>query len=103
MDRRLKSAIFVFSVFVFLPKGALAQLKDNLELNLFGGGSVYSEKKFEIGFPQSTLPVQGAFKLSKEGDCASAFVRVVIGAKNFFIAMNQAPHTLSGVQHPRTP
>ena len=65
MDRRLTSAIFVFCVFVLLPGAALAQLKDNLEVNLFGGGSVYSDKKFEIGFPQSTLPVQGAFKLNK--------------------------------------
>src|SRR5437870_435634 len=65
MDRRLKSAIFVFCVSVILPGPAPAQLKDNLEVNLFGGGSFYSDKKFEIGFPQSTLPVQGAFKLNK--------------------------------------
>src|SRR6266850_1841361 len=64
MDRRLKSAIFVLFAFVFLPNAAMAQLEDNLEVNLFGGGSVYSDKKFEIGFPQSILPVQGAFKLS---------------------------------------
>lgn len=65
MDRRLKSAIFVLFAFVFLPNAAQAQLKDNLEVNLFGGGSFYSDKKFEIGFPQSTLPVQGAFRLNK--------------------------------------
>src|SRR5438552_11062675 len=65
MDRRLKSAIFVLFAFAFLPNAAQAQLKDNLEVNLFGGGSFYSDKKFEIGFPQSTLPVQGAFRLNK--------------------------------------
>src|SRR6266481_1969315 len=65
MDRRLTSAIFVFCVFVLLPGAALAQLQDNLEVNVFGGGSVYSDKKFEIGFPQSTLPVQETFKLNK--------------------------------------
>jgi len=65
MDRRLKSAIFVLFAFVFLPSAALAQLQDNLEINLFGGGSVYNGKDFEIGFPQSTLPVKGEFKLNK--------------------------------------
>ena len=65
MDRRLKIAILVLSFIVILQNPARAQLKDNLEINLFGGGSFYTDKKFDISFPQSTVPVQGAFRLSK--------------------------------------
>jgi hypothetical protein len=65
MDRRLKSAILVLSFVVILPSPARAQLKDNLEINLFGGGSVYNDKKFNISFPQSTFPIQEAFRLNK--------------------------------------
>src|SRR4051812_25080483 len=75
MNRGPKTATFVLSLFVLLPNVAHAQLKDNLELNVFGAGSVYTDKKFEVGFPQitssvigspqSTTPIQGAFRLSK--------------------------------------
>jgi hypothetical protein len=65
MDRRLKSAMLVLSVFAGLQMPAHAQLKDNLEINFFGGGSAYSKKEFQIGFPQSTTPVLGAFRLTK--------------------------------------
>jgi hypothetical protein len=65
MYRRLKSAILVLSVVVGWQSPARAQLKDNLEINFFGGGSAYSQKKFQIGFPQSTTPVLGAFRLTK--------------------------------------
>jgi hypothetical protein len=75
MNRAVKGTIFVLSVLMVLPNVARAQLKDNFELNLFGGGSFYTNKTFEVGFPQtsssvvgsplSTAPVQGAFRLSK--------------------------------------
>jgi hypothetical protein len=65
MNRRLNNAILVPAISLVFANVALAQLKDNLEFNLFGGVSVYSSKKFEIGFPQSTLPIQGTFRLNK--------------------------------------
>src|SRR5438093_9386634 len=65
MDRRLKSAILVLSVVAGFQIPARAQLQDNLEFNFFGGGSVYSDKKFQIAFPQSATPVLGAFRLTK--------------------------------------
>jgi hypothetical protein len=75
MGRAVKNAIVVLSLLMFLPNIASAQLKDNLELSLFGGGSFYTDKKFEVGFPQitssvigsaqTTAPVQGAFRLNK--------------------------------------
>src|SRR5260370_10578915 len=65
MNRRLKNAILVPAISLAFANAALAQLKDNLEINLFGGGSFYTDKKFEIGFPQSTIPIQSAFRLNK--------------------------------------
>ncbi len=63
MNRRL-NAILVPLFSLALAGVAHAQLKDNLEVNLFGGASVYSQKHFEVGFPQSTTPIQGAFRLN---------------------------------------
>ena len=63
MNRRL-NAILVPVFSLALAGVAHAQLKDNLEVNLFGGVSVYSQKHFEVGFPQSTTPIQGAFRLN---------------------------------------
>jgi len=74
MNRAVKNTIFVLSLLMLLPDIGRAQLKDNLELNLFGGGSFYTDKKFEVGFPQitssvigsaqSAAPIQGAFRLT---------------------------------------
>jgi len=65
MTRWLKTVILVSAFSFVFADGALAQLKDNLEFNLFAGGSFYTDKRFEIGFPQSALPIQGGFRLSK--------------------------------------
>ena len=74
MNRAVKNAMFLLSVWILLPDLAHAQLKDNLELNLFGGGSFYTDKKFEVGFPQitgsvigsaqTTAPIQGALRFT---------------------------------------
>ena len=63
MSRRLTKAIVLMSFCLGLSNAAYAQLKDNFELNVFGSGSLYSTKKYEIGFPQSTTPLAGEFKL----------------------------------------
>ncbi len=74
MNRALRITLFVLSLFVLSPNLAHAQLSDNFELNLFGGGSFYTQKRFEVGFPQTTsvigsslttTPVQGAFRMNK--------------------------------------
>lgn len=63
MRRSFKSAIFVVGVFFMLSSAAYAQLRQDLELNLFGAYSLHSKKSFEISFPQSATPIQGQFKL----------------------------------------
>ena len=53
MMRWFKSAIFVIGVFSMLSSAVYAQLREDLELNIFGAGSIHSNKHFEISFPQS--------------------------------------------------
>jgi hypothetical protein len=74
MNRAVKGTMVVLSALVVLPNVARAQLSDNLELNLFGGGSFYANKTFEvgsqmansiIGSPQATPPLEGAFRFNK--------------------------------------
>src|SRR5207247_9816287 len=65
MNRRLKNLIVTLVCLLAFLSVAHAQLKDNIEVNLFGGGSIYNKKKFEIGFPQSATPFPEAFKLSR--------------------------------------
>ena len=65
MNWRLKNLIVTLVCLLAFSSVAHAQLKDNIEVNLFGGGSLYSRKKFEIGFPQSAIPIQETFKLSR--------------------------------------
>ena len=48
-----------------LSGAAYAQLREDLELNVFGAGSIYSKKSFDIGFPQSAIPIHGQFKLDE--------------------------------------
>src|SRR5688572_6811436 len=65
MRQWFKTAIFVVSVLLMLSNGAYAQLREDLELNIFGAGSIHSNKSFEIGFPQSATPIPGEFRLDK--------------------------------------
>ena len=65
MNRRLKNFIVTLVCLLAFSSVAHAQLKDNIEVNLFGGGSIYNRNKFEIGFPQSAIPIQETFKLSR--------------------------------------
>jgi opacity protein-like surface antigen len=59
MNRAVKNTIFVLSLMI-LPNVGSAQLKDNIELNFFGGDSLYQHKNFEVGFPQVTSSVIGS-------------------------------------------
>ena len=59
MTRLVTNAIAVLAFCLMLSNAAYAQLKDNIELNVFGGGSWYTNHKYEIGFPQSATPIPG--------------------------------------------
>ena len=62
MRRQLTTTIAVLAVCLGLSSAAYAQVKDSLEVNVFGGGSWYSSKNYEIGSPQSATPVSGKFR-----------------------------------------
>jgi opacity protein-like surface antigen len=66
MRQWLASAIAVIGLCAWMSTAAYAQygVKDNFEINLFGGGSFYSTKDFEVSFPQSLTPVEGEFRLN---------------------------------------
>ncbi len=65
MKRGLTTAAMTVGLFLAFSNGAYAQLKDNLELNVFGGGTWYSSNKYQIGFPQAATPIQGQFRLDE--------------------------------------
>jgi hypothetical protein len=51
---------------LILSNNAFAQLKDNIELNFFGAGSVYTANNYEISFPQSTTPIPGRLRFENK-------------------------------------
>jgi opacity protein-like surface antigen len=50
-------------LFGLMSTSAYAQLKDNIEINVFGAGSFYTHKNFQLNFPQVTTPENGQFHL----------------------------------------
>lgn len=64
MKVRVTNAAVAMVAWLCLSGAAYAQLKDNIEVNGFGGGSWYSSKDFETGFPQSVTPVFGKFRMN---------------------------------------
>jgi hypothetical protein len=65
MKRLLANATVMLGLWLYLSGAAYAQLKDNIEINPFFGGSWYESKNFEIGFPQSITPIPGKFRLDR--------------------------------------
>ena len=63
MTRRF-TAITVIGLCLVLSTDAFAQLKDHIELNVFGAGSFYTENQYLIGYPQSTAPIPGELKFN---------------------------------------
>jgi opacity protein-like surface antigen len=63
MTRRLTIAIAVTAICLMLSNAAYAQLADNIELNLFGAGSIYTRNSFEYGYPQFSTPIPGTLSL----------------------------------------
>jgi hypothetical protein len=64
MSRRLTTAIVTAGFCLWLSIAAYAQEK-SFELNVFGGLSAYSSKRYEITAPQSATPIPGEFRLDK--------------------------------------
>src|SRR5581483_4292385 len=65
MSQRLWNGIAVIVLFACMSTSAYAQLKDNFEVNIFGAGSWYTENHYEISAPQSSVPVEGQFRLDR--------------------------------------
>ena len=65
MSRRLKHVIVMMGLWLGFSAAAYAQ-ELSYELNVFGAGSAWTKKDFQIGFPQSITPVSGEFKLNSE-------------------------------------
>jgi hypothetical protein len=63
MRRRLAGVTLILGFLIAMAAPASAQLKDNVEVNLYGGGSWYTGSNFEVSFPQSPTPIQGRFEL----------------------------------------
>jgi outer membrane protein W len=61
----LKSTLIVVGFFMMFSSAAYAQLREDLEVNVFGLGVIHSSKDYEISFPQSPTPIQGNFKFNK--------------------------------------
>jgi hypothetical protein len=59
-----KTVLRVLGVLMILSSVAHAQPR-GLEVNLFGIGTVYSSKDYEINFPQSAVPVPSHFNFDK--------------------------------------
>lgn len=60
MSRWPSTAIAVFALYGCMASTANAQyyhLRDNIEVNVFGGGSWYTHSDFEVSFPQSVTPI----------------------------------------------
>jgi outer membrane protein W len=64
MSRRLSNAILVMALYGWMSTAAYAQ-RDNVELNVFGGGSWFTHKDYQVNFPQTTVPVNGFFHLDR--------------------------------------
>jgi len=62
MNRRLTTVIVTVGLCLWLSIAAYAQEK-SIEMNVFGGGSWYSIKKYDIGSPQSITPIAGEFRM----------------------------------------
>jgi opacity protein-like surface antigen len=63
MRGRLTSAIVLVCLCLSLSIAAYAE--EDYELNVFGGGSWYTKKPYEIAFPQSAAPLSGEFRLDR--------------------------------------
>jgi opacity protein-like surface antigen len=64
MKRFLKSTLILFGLTLVFSTAAYAQLSEDLEVNVFGAGTWYASKNYQISFPQSPTPMPERFTLS---------------------------------------
>ena len=64
MNTCLKTAVTVATVLMIFSSAAYSQPR-GLEVNLFGIGTVYSSKDYQINFPQSAVPIPSHFNFDK--------------------------------------
>jgi hypothetical protein len=63
MTRRvINAAIPLLGLCLMLSNNAYAQEGNNLELNLFGAGSIYTRNHYQIGYPQTATPFTGEMR-----------------------------------------
>ena len=65
MSRRLRNAFLLMAWCGWMSTAAYAQLKDNIEINVFGAGSFYTHQDYTISFPQTVIPNEGVFHLER--------------------------------------
>src|ERR1043166_5144325 len=63
--KRLMTVTVVLATWLCLSHAAFAQLTDNVEINVFGAGSWYSTKNFQISSPPSVTPISGEYKFDR--------------------------------------
>jgi outer membrane protein W len=61
----LKSTLIAVGFFMMFSSAAYAQLREDLEVNVFGLGVIHSSKDYEVSFPQSPTPIPGEFRFNK--------------------------------------
>jgi opacity protein-like surface antigen len=105
MTRRLTNLVLLLGLSVVLSNNAFAQLKDNIELNIFGAGSIYSKNNFEIGFPQSATPIPGSLKFdghARFGVRLGVYTRGHWGQEFFYSYEQNTAHISRGGAAPVT-
>ena len=65
MKTWLKSALIVVSVLVMSSNAAYADLREDLEVNIYGFGTIHTSKDYEVSFPQSPTPIPSHFNFNK--------------------------------------
>jgi hypothetical protein len=88
---------------LILSNNAFAQLKDHIELNVFGAGSLYSGNKYEIGYPQSLTPIPGEIKLDQAarfGARLGVYTRGHWGQEFFYSFENNSVRIANGGASP---
>jgi hypothetical protein len=95
MTRRLTSAIVLVGLCLVLSNNAWAQFKDYSELTVFGAGSVYNTNHFQVGFPQSTVPIPGTLKFDSHFRAGARFGLYMRGHWGEEVFYSYEPNTMT--------
>jgi opacity protein-like surface antigen len=98
MTRRLICAIAILSFCFLLSNNAWAQFSDYSELNLFGAGSIYDTNHFQLGFPQSAVPIPGQLKFNSQFRTGVRFGMYMHGHWGEEVFYSYEPNTMTIIQ-----